>query len=75
MFNFSPIEKLGTISTSQSLSDNFVLVFCAQYLIFREQWLKVILSCHLWESIQIAVSFYGFWREPYLTQISILKRY
>ena len=52
-----------------------VLVFYAQYLTFWEQWLKVILSRHLWESIDIAVSFYGFWGEPCLTQISILKRY
>jgi len=52
-----------------------VLVFYAQYLTFWEQWLKVILSCHLWESIEITVSFYGFWGEPCLTQVSILKRY
>jgi len=49
-----------TILTSQSLSDTFVLIFYAQYLIFREQSLKVILSCHLWESIEIPVSFYAF---------------
>ena len=75
MFNFSSIEKWQTISTSQSLSATSVLVFYAQYLTFWEQWLKVILSCHLRESIEIAVSFYGFWGEPCLTQISILKRY
>jgi len=64
-----------TILTSQSLSDTFVLIFYAQYLIFREQSLKVILSCHLWESIEIPVSFYAFWGESCFTQISILKRY
>ena len=77
VFIFSPIEKWQTISTSQSLSDTFVLVFYAQYLTFWEQWLKMILSsfsCHLWESIEITVSFYGFW-EPCLTQIGILQRY
>jgi len=60
MLNFSSIEKWQTIETSQSLSDTFVLVFYAQYLMSWEQWLIVILSCHLWESIEIAVSFYVF---------------
>jgi len=59
MFNFSSVEKWQTVLTSQSLSDTFVFIFYAQYMTFREQWLKVILSCHLWESIEIAVSLYG----------------
>jgi len=43
---------------------------------WSEQWLKKILSCHLWEAIEIDVLFYGHhWGEPCLTQISILKRY
>jgi len=75
MFNFSDIEKWQTISTSQSLSDTFALVFYAQYLTFWEHWLKVILSCHFWESIEITVLLYGFWGEPCLTQIGILKRF
>jgi len=65
-----------TILTSQSLSDSFVLIFYAQYLIFREQWLKELLSCHLWESTEIDFLFYRHhWEEPCLIQISILKRY
>jgi len=51
-----------------------VLVFYAQCLTFWERWLKVILSCHLWESIEITVSFYWFWGEPCLIQTGILKR-
>ena len=38
----SCIEKWQAISTSQSLSGTFVLVFYAQYLIFWEQCLKEI---------------------------------
>ena len=32
---------------------DFVHVFYAQYLRFWEQWLKIKLSCHPWESIEI----------------------
>jgi len=46
------------ILTSQSLNDIFVLIFYAQYLIFREQWSKELLSCHLRESIEIDFLFY-----------------
>jgi len=61
-----------TILTSQSLNDIFVLIFYAQYLIFREQWSKELLSCHLRESIEIDFLFYRHhWSEPCLTQISI----
>ena len=44
LFHFFSIEKRQTLSTSQSLSDTFVLVFYAQYLTLWKQWLKVILS-------------------------------
>jgi len=57
--NLSLFEKWQTISTSQSVSETFVLVFYAQYLIFWEQCSKEILSCHPWESIEIDVLFYG----------------
>jgi len=45
--------------TSQSLSEYFGLVFYTQYLIFWEQWLKEILSCHPWEPVDIDVLLYG----------------
>ena len=55
---------------------DFCAIFCAQYLRFWEQGLKGILSCHLRESIEIDVLFYGHhWVEPCLTQITILKKY
>ena len=62
--NFKPVSEIS------------VLVFYAQYLIFWEQWLKEILSGHPQESVEIDDLFYGHhWEEPWLTQISILKRY
>jgi len=47
------------MSTSESLCETFVLVYYAQYLRFWKQWLKEILSCHLWELFEINVLFYG----------------
>ena len=41
-----------------------------------EQWLKEILSCHHWDSIEIDVLYYDHhWREPCHTQVSTWKRY
>ena len=61
-----------TILTSQSLSDIFVLIFYAQYLIFREQWVKELLSCHLWESTEIDFLLYRhYWwgRDKYFEKV------
>jgi len=52
-----------------------VLVFYEQYLTFWEQWLKKFVSCHLRESIDIDVLFYGSWGEPCLIRIGNLKKY
>jgi len=67
------IEKLQTISTSQSLSKTVVLVFHAQYLRFWEQWLKEIFSHHLEELIKMFCFMVIIEENP--VQLIILKRY
>jgi len=49
--NFKPV--------SHSVSLSCLFSTDAQHLIFWEQWLKEIFSCHPWESIEIDVLFYG----------------
>jgi len=39
------------------------------HFIFWDQWLKEILSCHLWESIEIDVLFYGLIEENSTSRI------
>jgi len=70
------LKNYEQFQTSPPSSETFILVFSAQCLRFWEQWLKEILSCHSWKSIEIDGLFYGHhWGEPCLTQLSILKGY
>jgi len=74
--NFSSIEKWQTIS--QESVTQWDVCACFLRKIFDILGTVVerdrLLSCHLWESIEIDVLFYGHLGEPCLTQIKYFQK-